>query len=278
MKARRSSTNWMSASLACGALFACAGAAAGGVPGPRGNTLVQTYGRLPLGFEANRGQTDARVRFLARGPGYTLFLTPEEVVLALRTGGEVRGGPLGTSVVRMRAVGANPAPLLTSAETLPGASYYLVGNDPTKWRREIPAYAKVEYRNLYPGVNLVYHGRQGQLEYDFLVAAGADPRAILLAFEGVGRLAIDSRGDLVLDTGPGEIRMHKPVAYQEHDGARSAVESRFVIKEGHIGFEVGAYDQTRPLVIDPVLTYSTYLGGAGQDVAWDVTVDALGNA
>src|SRR5438094_10478985 len=194
--------------------------------------VLAAYGKLPLSFEANQGQTDPQVKFLSRGRGYTLFLTPTEAVLTLtkadahakrRISGEAtlsepekRAG----TVLRMKLLGANPTPSVTGVEELPGRSNYFVGNDPKKWRANIPTYAKVEYGEVYPGVNLVYHGNQRQLEYDFVVSPGADPKAITLAFEGVEGVAIDALGDLVLRAGGSEVRMRKPFVYQEENAQR----------------------------------------------------------
>jgi hypothetical protein len=227
-----------------------------------------------LSFEANEGQTDPAVRFLSRGPGYALFLTSSEAVLALRQG---KSAP---KALRMKIEGAHVAPTVAGVEALPGKSNYFIGNDRGKWRKGIHTFAKVEYRNVYPGVNLVYYGKQRQLEYDFVLSPGADPNAIRLAFEGAETLAIDGGGDLVLKLGGGEVRMRKPAIYQERAGKREPVAGRYILREtNRVGVEVMAYDATRPLVIDPVLVYSTYLGGSGvQDVGFAIAVDGSGSA
>lgn len=228
---------------------------------------------LPISFELNQGQADPRVRFLARGSGGTLFLTPTGAVLALRAGAAV-------DVLRMKAVGGGAAPAVTGLDLLPGRASYFVGNDPEKWRRGIPTFAKVEYASVYPGIDMVFRGADRRFEYDFVVSPGADPRSIRLGFEGQRHTAIDAAGDVVLAVGTGEVRLRRPEIYQEKDGERLAVSGRFVVEGGgEIGFEVAAWDRTRPLVIDPVLAYSTYLGGTGvQDVAWAIATDAAGNA
>src|SRR6266851_502774 len=174
--------------------------------------LDQAYGKLPLQFEANRGQTDASVEFLSRGRGYTLFLTSTEAVMVL-TRREARAKrdrfsltepglaqPEKTTqtIVRRKLVDANPKPKIAGLGELPGKVNYFIGNDPKKWRTNVPTYARVEYKNVYPGVNLVYYGGQRQLEYDFVVAPGADPKAIRLAFEGVDNFALDTQGNLIL--------------------------------------------------------------------------------
>src|SRR5438128_1033575 len=277
------------------ALTSCAPAAATPtsteIPQATKPQVLAAYGKLPLSFEANQGQTDPQVKFLSRGRGYTLFLTPTEAVLTLtkadahakrRISGEAtlpepekRAG----TVLRMKLLGANPTPRVTGVEELPGRSNYFVGDDPKKWRANVPTYAKVEYRDVYPGVNLVYYGNQRQLEHDFVVSPGADPKIITLAFEGVDGVAIDGLGDLVLRADGGEVRLRKPFVYQDHDGQRAVIPTRYVLKaERQVAFEVAPYDATKPLIIDPVLVYSTLLGGSNDDRGFGIAVDAAGNA
>jgi hypothetical protein len=235
--------------------------------------LSKSYGRLPLHFEENRGQTDRQVQFLARGPGYGVYLTAREAVLVL--------GAKERSVLRMALVGAWPSPSVNGLDELPGKANYFIGKDPSQWRTNVPTYAKVRYREVYPGIDLVYYGNQRQLEYDFVVAAGADPNRIALRLEGAEKLEIDAQGDLVLHAALGDMRVKKPVVYQEIEGARREIEGRFVLKEGNeVAFALGAYDTGKRLVIDPVLFYSTYLGGSGfaVDQARGIAVDAGGNA
>lgn len=247
--------------------------------------VVQSYGTLPLSFSANEGATDGRVRFLSRGPGYTLFLTDSEAVLRLdgpSTGRPPKSAPSGRdeAILRMRLLGANPTPVAAGLEPMAGKSHYFIGDDPSQWRADVSTYSKVRFASVYPGIDLVYYGNQRQLEYDFVLAPGADPSAITLGFRGADRLQIDRTGDLVLQTGAGEVRWRKPVIYQEVAGERKIVDGRFVRKgKSAIGFQVGHYDRSRELIIDPVLVYSTYLGGStGTDVAFGIAVDAAGNA
>jgi hypothetical protein len=180
---------------------------------------------LPLSFELNQGQTDSRVKFLSRGNGYALFLTPSEMVLGLS-----RPDTKATGVLRMRLVGANKQdPQISGRDALPGTVNYLVGNDPAQWRSGIPTYAKVEYDAVYPGVDLVFYGNGRTLEYDFVVAPGADPEQVGFAFDGAEKVSVDAAGDLVLQMAGGELRMHKPVVYQEVDGVRPPIDGRFVL-------------------------------------------------
>ena len=255
-------------------------------------TLVEAYGKLPLSFEANRGQTDGRVKFLSRGNGYTLFLTPAEAVLTLSKSGSraTEGSPeatrrvkpdgLNSAVLRMQLAGANPDPEIVGLGKLPGKSNYFVGNDPSKWRTSIPNYTRVKYEDVYPGVDLVFYGNQRQLEYDLVVAPGADTRAIRLDFQGMEKLEIDAQGNLILHMANGdEITQHKPYIYQEINGGKQAVPGQYVLNgKRQVGFQVAAYDTSKPLVIDPVLSYSTYLGGSDLDSGSDIAVDADGNA
>jgi uncharacterized repeat protein (TIGR01451 family) len=249
--------------------------------------LVGQYGKLPMAFEANQGQTDPRVRFLARGSGYELFLTADEAVLALRAGGAIdlrqnssEESPRvrATSVLRMQLAGANLMPTFSSVEELTGRSNYFLGNDPKKWSTNVPTYRKVKYGNVYPGVDLVYYGSEGQLEYDFVVAPGGDPGRIALSFAGP-QPKVDTNGDLLLSMSGGDVRFRKPVMYQNVAGRKHLVDGHYALVAGNsVRFEVGNYDRKRALVIDPVLAYSTYLGGTQNDVAWAIAVDSSGNA
>lgn len=255
--------------------------------------VSEAYGKLPLQFEANQGQTDSEVKFLSRGSGYSLFLTSTEAVLALSKPAKQKAhkdslapnqiedaaSTEPPAVVRMKLSGANPEAQVAGLEELPGKTNYFIGNDPAKWRTDVPSYARVQYREVYPDIDLVYYGNQRQLEYDFVVAPGADPDSIKLSFEGAQDVRIDERGDLVLQTADGEIRQRRPMIYQELEGARQEVIGRYVFRGEHqVGFAVAAYDQSKPLVIDPVLSYSTYLGGSGHDSGASIAVDAAGNA
>ncbi|MBW2430390.1 MAG: SBBP repeat-containing protein, partial [Deltaproteobacteria bacterium] len=254
-----------------------------------------SYLNLPLHFEANQGQSDPEVRYMSRGSGYILFLTDGEAVLALGGGQEKKcneGQPktacdhLTTdnrhgAVLRMKLLGANPKPNISGLEQLPGKSNYFIGNDCQKWTTGIPSYQKVEYRGVYPGVDLIYYGNQRRLEYDFIVAPGTNPGLIRLQFEGAEEMRVDENGDLVLTLSAegSEVRFRAPITYQEIGTDRRTVASRYFIAAGEeVGFEIGVYDADRPLIIDPVLDYATYLGDSDVDQARHVTVDASGNA
>jgi hypothetical protein len=237
-----------------------------------------SYGELPLSFEVNQGQAKSAVRYLARGPGYALFLTPTESILSLRSGGGTAPRDRPDAVIRMRLAGANPEPQLSGVDRLPGTINYFLGDDPTHWRSAVPTYAKVKYDDVYPGIDLVYYGNQRTLEFDFVVAAGADPSRVRLVFDGVEKLSLDREGNLVLATAVGNLVQRKPVIYQDIDGIRRTIEGGYRLRgKRQASFDVARYDRTRPLVIDPTLTYSTYLGGSNADRAHAIAADATGN-
>lgn len=298
--------------------------------------LSQVYAALPLSFEANEGQIDPQVRFLARGAGYNLFLTSREAVLDFGTaaaakekaeardhkteaaGSQNARASRSAAVVRMRFLGATSTPRVSGLDELQGKSNYFVGNDPHRWRTGIPTYGKVHYQGIYPGIDLIYYGNQGRLEYDFVVSPGAKPGAIQLGFEAAVEsresrvegekplLRLDSAGDLLVTTQGRTVRLHKPSAYQpfairnlkfqtrtpKHEfrtpnselptpnsELRTPVDARYVLEsDNRVGVRVADYDASRPLVIDPVLTYSTYLGGGAADIANGIAIDAHGYA
>ena len=263
--------------------------------------VLEHYGNLPLTFEANRGQTDRRVKFLSRGHGHTLFLTPTETVLVLRDSGtsvqprnsnllqrldwSLPGKETTTRALRMELIGSNPHARSMGMEELPGKSNYFIGKDASKWRTNVPTFSKVRFENVYPGVNLVYYGNQKNLEHDFIVAPGVDPDSITLAVKtdaGTPQkppLAINAQGDLIVGAGQDELRLQRPMIYQEINGVRQGVEGGYILKGDHqVGFDVHAYDQTKPLVIDPVLVYSTFLGGSANELGFAITVNSAGNA
>jgi hypothetical protein len=237
---------------------------------PEANSIL---GQLPLIFEPNLGQADSPVKFLARSAGYSLFLEPTSAVIALRSAPSSKAAN-SEKFVRMNLVGANPVAATRGTEPLPGKSNYLIGNDPKHWHRGIPQFAGVHYANVYPGIDLVFYGSQGRLEYDFKVAPGADPSRAELQFDGATKLEL-SGGDLIL-TGAdaGGLRLQAPEVYQHDGDRRQPVAGRFVMRaDHHVGFEIGAYDHSRELVIDPVLQFSSYFGGNGSVSSPSVAVN-----
>ncbi|MEW5977316.1 MAG: SBBP repeat-containing protein [Acidobacteriota bacterium] len=320
-------------------------------PSP-GARINPNFGRLPLIFEPNQGQTDSRVKFLCRTPGATVFLTANEAVFTFPSGGPgespARRGTIaadrrnsgrgvfpgegerpvgfdplqrsmiglglrepwkdpaslenspgmarpsrrqpawarGPSALRMQLVEANAQAEIEGLERLSGVSNYFIGNDPGKWRTKVPHYAKVRYRDVYPGIDLVYYGNERNLEYDFVLRPGADPNLIRLAFEGAERISLEENGDLLMRIGSRLIRQRRPRIYQElsevdHTLVPTArqIPGGFQVTEGgEIRFKVSNYDRASGLVIDPVLEYSTYLGGEGAEGGNGIAVDSLGHA
>jgi len=238
--------------------------------------IVHSYGQLPLTFELNQGQTDPRVKYLSRGPGYSLFLTPNEAVLSLRPSN--RDEHSATAVLRMTLLGANPKTEVSGQNESPGRSNYFIGNDPGKWRTDVPRYARVRYANVYPGVDLIYYGNQRELEYDFVLQPDANPEHIRLRIGGASNVRLE-HGDLQLTSAAGEVRLRSPHIYQNENGIRHEVHGSYIVTgKNEVGFRLGAYDRRRALVIDPVLAYSTYLGGSGEDRPFAITIDEAGNA
>jgi len=221
------------------------------------------FNALPVGFAPNLGQTDPRVKFLARSGGMTLFLTSTETVFLTTR-----------SVVRMRLVGANAEPDVHGVDPLPGRQHSFLGRDPSRWRTDVPTYARVRYRGVYRGIDVLYYGADGrQLEYDFVVAPGADPGVIQLAFDGVDQLRIDDRGDLVLDVGETHLRFGKPRVYQASAAGRHPVAGAWaILGAGTVGFRLGPYDSRHVLVIDPTVAVASYLGGSGTDQAFAIAL------
>lgn len=222
--------------------------------------------RAPISFEPNQGQAEGRVKFLARGSGYNLFLTPSNALFLLPEDGPSDDLlPEDTSVVTMNLVGANPAPKISGRDELPGKSSYFLGSDPGHWRTNIPNFGKVQYEEVYPGIDLVYHGVEGQLEYDFVLHPGANPKTIRIEFKGAQDIRIDRRGELVLKTGHGRICFHQPIAYQGERSSKRLVTAHYRWVGRHeVGFTVGAYDSSQTLIIDPVLGNRPFDGADGR--------------
>jgi len=264
--------------------------------------------KLPLTFEPNLGQANTDAKFIARGDGYALSLKATEAALQLRNAEcRLRIGAQqesttniklpATDTLRMKLVGANPSARIEGVDKLIGMSNYLIGNDASKWREGVANYSKVKCVNVYNGVDVIYYGNGRALEYDFKLAAGADYKAIALEFDGAESIKIDAAGDLVIRAANGEVCQHKPIAYQELNGTRKPVACNYLLldegensrktksstqlqtpdSELRTRFELGEYDKSLPLVIDPVLAYSTYLGGNGTDEGTAITTDSVGN-
>ncbi len=231
--------------------------------------MLDAYQNLPLYFEANQGQCERQVKFLAHGNGPDLFLTSTEALLKL--------SGATPALVRMRVEGGDPTARVLGLDKLSGESNYFLGNDPGQWRTHVPHFARVRSEQVYPGIDLIYYGKQRQIEFDFMVAPGADPQTIRLSFEGA-RPSLDAQGDLLLESSSTPVRLHKPVVYQEVKGGRKQIAGRFVVDPARrVSFEVARYDKSKALVIDPVLSYSTYLQ-ATTAVGAGIAVDAAGNA
>jgi hypothetical protein len=260
---------------------------------------------LPLAFEQNKGQTDAAVSYLARTRGYTLFLTGNEAVFSLHPASGSKSAQKApeyrinnrpsmssrvaarapwnetTAVVRMRLAGSCPVLRIAPDDRLPGSANYFIGNDPGKWQSDVPRFGRVSYQDVYPGVKLAFHGTERQMEFDFIVAPGADARPIDLQFNGAQSIRTDDAGNLVIASAAGAVLLHKPVAYQKRDGTSGPISAGFVLEgNNRVGFELGAYDHSRELVIDPSVSYaySTYLGGSLEDDGYGIAVDSSGNA
>ncbi len=242
------------------------------------------YDSLPLAFEPNQGQSNPRVQFLARARNYSVFLTSREAVVMLH-GPACKPDPTRSlrtrrkpsfSIVRMSLIGAGDHPSVTAENELPGTSSYFIGRDVTKWHTGVRQYATVRYANVYPGIDMLYYGRGQDLEHDFIVHPGVDPRLIRLSFTGA---TVElKRGELTLTTAMGSIHLRPPRIYQQVDGNNSQIQGAYELTARHeVRFRVGPYDPSSDLIIDPVLSYSTLLGGTWDEHANSIAVDAAGN-
>jgi Beta-propeller repeat len=239
--------------------------------------VKESYSKIPLSFVANYGQAHKDVKFISRGSGYSLLLAPTTFTLAVADSD--KESRASGSVIQATLLDGNAAAKLTGLERLITKTNYFIGSDPRKWKTNLPNYAKVKYSRVYPGVDLVFYGNQNLLEYDFTVSPGADPAVIALAFEGIKDMRVDDAGDLILRTDAGEIRQSRPVVYQQIDGARRVIPASYLVKgKNQIAFQIANYDRSKPLVIDPTLAFSTYLGGSGSDRGDGIAVDSAGNA
>lgn len=233
----------------------------------------------PLTFEANLGQFDTPTRFVARGAAYSLSLAPTELRVQLQkkmasigTGGDFSQGlhrsavPVQQATVQIELLGANPDAVMTGSGVVAGHANYFIGNDPAQWRTGVPSYARVRVTDVYPGIHLLHYGNQRQLEYDFEVMPGADPEVIALRYTGADKLTLAENGDLVLTLGKEELRQPRPVLHQTVRGQRKEISGGYQLADARtVKFWVGDYDRSVPLIIDPIVSYSTYFNGAGDD-------------
>ncbi len=241
-------------------------------PGLPGAQISESLAKLPLSFEENLGQTDKSVRFIARGNGYQLYLTQNEAVMQLL------GSKPARSTVTIKMVGSKPDAEVEGQDPISGKSNYFIGGNPRDWKTDVPNYSRVRYREIYPGIDLVYYGNQKNLEYDFVVSPGVDPKQIKLSFENANRISIDEGGDLLVAVESEQLQMRSPYVYQEIDGTRHRIEGKFQIdRQKQVAFQIGDYNPDYQLIIDPVVEYSTYLGGSGADVGYGIAVDQRGN-
>lgn len=255
--------------------------------------INEAYGNISLNFEPNRGQAASSIKYIARSKQYALLLSQKEALFVLNqknspnqqnlssaslNGLEHEQVPVQQTVVKMSVVDANAQAELSGVNELTCKSNYFIGNNPKAWKTDIPNYAKVQYKKILPGIDLIYYGKQKQIEYDFIISPYTNPNTIRLDFKGVTDITVDADGELVLNTVAGELRQKKPFAYQTLNGIRIPVDVRYTLTENReIGFELASYDTTKDLVIDPVLAYSTYLGGSDNDTVDGIRVDSSGN-
>ncbi len=269
--------------------------------------ISKNYAKLPLSFETNNGQTDSSVNFISRGNGYALFLTATSAVMSLNkpqsTNKQNRKSPKleniispktdelleesqmlkeseQTAILRMELVGANPNSKIFGLEKLTSKSNYFIGNNPSSWSIDVAQYAKVQYQEVYPGIDMLYYGNQHDLEYDLIVKKGASAKQIKLSFPTSTSLKLNEQGDLLIKLNDEQVCKHKPVAYQTINGTKQIVEANYILEENNqVSFNLENYNINEPLVIDPVLTYSTYLGGSDsdRDRGFSIAVDNMGN-
>jgi uncharacterized protein (TIGR03437 family) len=235
-----------------------------------GSTLpgdaYEAYGRLPLSFSLNQGQLDPQVKFVSHGKRSALFLTSDQAVLALDD-----------ATVRIGFVDSNKHVQVDALDQLPGTVNYFIGRDPAGWRTNVPTYARVRYREVWRGIDLVFYGNQGRLEYDFVVSPGADPNQVRLRFDGADSLRVEENR-LIAEAGDGNLIQLSPVVYQDVEGERHEIAGRYKLEGSEVVFELGAYDEKHPLVIDPILIYASYLGGSIEEAGFGIDVDSSGSA
>jgi len=265
-----------------------------------GNNMpqIKSLSNLPFSFEENIGQMFSQVKFFARQKGYTAFFTPTEVIFTLRQGRDEDrfinkqensmqpkvSEPLEQqsneySLLKMRMEGSNPNTEIIGEEKLEGKFNYFIGSDTKKWVANVPTYERVRYKEIYPGIDLVYYGKVQQLEHDFIVKPSADPEIITLSFEGAENVEVDAEGNLLVQAKIGKLRLLKPIVYQDINGNQQEIESSYEIRSsGEVGFLLGEYNKSMTLRIDPVLSYSTFLGESNGEIGYGITADVEGNA
>ena len=242
------------------------------------------FNNSPVGFELyksdigpNPGSKD---KFVSRGNNYALFLTPSEAVVTLASNQYVsnqKNNPVTSSVLHMQFLGANKSVKLSGQDDSGSKSHYYIGNDPEKWVKDVTRYGKVQYKNLYPGIDLVFYGNQNELEYDFIVASGVNPDIIRLGFTGADKLSVNQQGDLLIHTPAGRVLQKKPLVYQTRNNQKEFITGSYLLLDKQtIGFDLGRYDPDLPLIIDPVLDYTTYVGGSDQDNGTRIAIDQKG--
>jgi hypothetical protein len=251
------------------------------------NSAPSLSSPLPLSFEPNVGQSNPEVQFTARRGGQTLFLTRDQVVLGLantpaaferpKNAKMARSMKPATATIRMNLVNGQRAKSMEPQDLLPGKVNYFKGNDPSKWYSDIPTYGSVAYREVYPGIDLVFHGEAGALEYDFVAKPGSDPSRVNVQFQGASRIDVSPEGDLLLQTPAGQVKWNRPHVYQDVNGVRRSIAANYRLqKDFTVAFQLAKYDRKLPLVIDPTLVYSTLLGGNAYDAGGGVWVDSTG--
>lgn len=247
--------------------------------------------QLPVSFELNVGQTDDDIKFICKGRGYHLFLTTTEVIVLLKPSvnktqadvekvhkPEEEKQTIQADVLKFRILGANSQTEVLGLEELQGKTNYFIGKDAEKWYTNVPTYAKVRYNEIYPGIDLVFYDHDGRFKYDFIVKPGGEPEQIVFEITGAIKTELDTMGNLILSTANGRVQLDVPFIYQESDAEKTAMSGGFVLKDnGQVGFQVVAYDPAKPLIIDPTLVYSTYIGGVFSDRGWGITFDTAGN-
>ena len=251
--------------------------------------VVEAYGRLPLFFIQNDGQLDKKVKFYEKASNSAMYLTEEGVYVSLVKQDGKKDTKTEARLIKLSFLGGNPNPEIVAEGRLEGKVNYFIGNDPKEWKRDIPTYSSVLYKEVYEGIDIRFYGNQRQLEYDVIVKPGADPSKVKIVYEGIEGLRLKDNGEMevVVKNSKGEesiaLIQHKPIVYQEIDGKRKELDGGFLILKNDkdkavYAFNVPDYDKTRPLIIDPVLVYSTYLGGSGNDWGYGIAVDSSGNA